>query len=85
VQLARRQRFLLKIILVTLRIFVSAGILCQTDNINHQYNSFADGSDKKTAEGSSPSLTKDDTNKDSVSFEEQVSSHTMCLTVTHRM
>jgi hypothetical protein len=58
--------------------------VCQTD-INHQSNSFADGSDKKTVEGSSPLATKDDNNKHSDIVEEKVSSHTMCLTVLHIM
>jgi hypothetical protein len=60
-------------------------LLCQTDNINHQHNSFSDGRDIKTVEGRSPLLTEDVNVKDSVSVEEQVSSHITFLAVTHRM
>jgi hypothetical protein len=52
---------------------------CQTD-INSHFNSFADGSDKKTNEGSSSASTEVDNSKVSDNVEDQVSFLTMCLT-----
>jgi hypothetical protein len=52
-------------------------LLCQTDT-NREFNSVADGNDKKISEASSPVSTEEDTDKHSDSVEDDVSSRATC-------